>query len=324
MKVVITGGCGFLGLRLARSLLERGHLMGSDGDRAPIGSLVLADVTIPSKRAEWMDERVKLVACQVTDREGVSSLIDDDTSVFHLASIVSSQAEADPDLALEVNLDGTRTILNAVRDRRGGKRVVTTSSYAVFGGELPEWCGDRTKLTPQSTYGMTKAMLELLVNDYTRRGFIDGRVARLPTVIIRPGQANAAASSVASAVFREPLKGIAYEIPVSLTTRMAVADARTVVEGLVALHDADQARLGLDRSVTFPSRPYSIEEMLESLTRVARGCPLGTTTIRPDSAIGAIVSSWPVAVEFDRATAIGIPSPNDLDQIVRAYIDEFV
>jgi nucleoside-diphosphate-sugar epimerase len=177
-------------------------------------------------------------------------------------------------------------------------------------------------LTPQSTYGTTKAILELLVNDYTRRGVVDGRVARLPTVIIRPGAANAAASSVASAVFREPLKGLEYAVPVSLDTSLAVTGVRTVVEGLIALHEADGRQLGSDRAVSFPSTDYSIEQMIASLERVAGGRSLGPIGMKLDPVVQSIVSSWPRVVDADRASSVGVPAPDELDDIVRSYIDE--
>ena len=322
MKVIITGGLGFLGLRLGRRLLELGELTSADGAPAPIESLVLADRSLPATRAEWMDSRVELVACDVTDGDLLRELVDrEDLSVFHLAAIVSAQAESDLDLAVRVNIDGGRSVLDAVRAREGLQRVVVTSTYAAFGGTLPDICGDDTKLTPMSTYGMTKVVLELLVADYTRRGLIDGRVARLPTVIIRPGAANAAASSVASAIFREPLAGRPYQVPVTADTRMALTGARTAVEGLIALHEADGAQLGSDRTVCFPSISRSIQELVESLRRVSGGRPLGPISWSPDPVVQAIVSSWPSEVEAARALAIGVPPPDELDVIAQEAVD---
>ena len=318
MKVIVTGGLGFLGTGLARRLLELGELTAGDGGISPIDSLVLADASLPEGRADWMDDRVELVACDVTDRDLVCRLVDrDDVSLFHLASIVSAQAERDLDLALRVNIDGGRNVLDAVRARKGRQRVVVTSTYATFGGRLPEVCGDATKLLPQSSYGVTKAVLELLVNDYSRRGHIDGRVARLPTVIIRPGAANAAASSVASAVFREPLAGRPYDVPVTPETRMAVSGVRTVIEGLIALHEGDGVQLGVDRAVSFPSLSCSIREMIDALNRVCGDRALGPIGWRPDPAIQAMVSSWPHLVEARRAAELGVPRCDGLDTIVR-------
>jgi nucleoside-diphosphate-sugar epimerase len=168
---------------------------------------------------------------------------------------------------------------------------------------------------------MTKAILELLVVDYSRRGALDGRVARLPTVIVRPGAANAAASSVASAIFREPLAGRPYEVPVTEDTRMAFTGARSAVEGLIALHEVSGAQLGHDRAVSFPSRAASIREMVESLERVGRGRQLGELSWRPDPVVQAIVSTWPAEVDASRALAAGVPAPDELDRIVQEAAD---
>jgi D-erythronate 2-dehydrogenase len=318
MKVVITGGCGFLGTRLARRLLERGELTGPDGAMARIDEIALADVQVPAEHPSWADQRVSFWSGDVSDPAWTESLIDrDDISVFHLASIVSSHAEADLDLALRVNIDGARSILNATRRRSGATRFVTTSTFATFGGELPTVCTDRTKLTPQSTYGVTKVLLELLVNDYTRRGLIDGRTARLASVIVRPGAANLAASSVASAIFREPLAGRDYEVPVSPETRMAVAGIRAVVEGLIALHEVEPARLGRDRAMSFPSTHHTVQEMADTLHRVGSDRPLGAITWNPDPSIVALVSTWPAVVDASNALAIGIPPADPLERIVR-------
>ena len=318
MKVVVTGGCGFLGTRLARRLLERGELTGPRGIPAPIDEIALADVEVPVERPSWADQRVSFWAGDVSDPDWTESLVDrDDISVFHLASIVSSHAETDLDLALRVNIDGARSILNAVRRRAGATRFVATSTFATFGGELPPVCTDLTKQTPQSTYGVTKVLLELLVNDYTRRGLIDGRTARLATVIIRPGTANLAASSVASAIFREPLGGRDYEAPVAPHTRMAVTGVRPVIEGLIALHEADAAVLQADRAMSFPSTHHTIREMVETLHRVASSRPLGAITWNPDPQIVALVSTWPTVVDASNALAIGVPPADPLERIVR-------
>ena len=323
MKVVVTGGCGFLGMRLARKLLERGELTGPDGVATPIDEIALADVQVPAERPSWADQRVSFWSGDVSDPDWTESLVDrDDISVFHLASIVSSHAETDLDLALHVNIDGARSILNAARRRAGATRFVTTSTFATFGGDLPDVCTDSTKQTPQSTYGVTKVLLELLVNDYTRRGLIDGRTARLATVIIRPGAANLAASSVASAIFREPLAGRDYEVPVAPETRMAVAGIRAVVEGLVALHEADPALLGADRAMSFPSTDHTIQEMADTLRRVAADRPLGAITWNPDPRIVALVSTWPAVVDASNALAIGVPPADPLERIVRDYAAE--
>jgi nucleoside-diphosphate-sugar epimerase len=317
MRVVITGGAGFLGLRLARRLLERGELTGSGGGRAAIDEIVLADIHAPAERPAWADDRISFSHGDIADPAFTASLVDrDDVSVFHLASVVSAQAETDLDLALRINIDGARSILDAARRRDGATRFVTTSSYAAFGGDVPEVCTDGTKLTPESTYGATKVIVELLVNDYTRRGAIDGRVARLPIVIVRPGAANLAASSLASAIFREPLMGRDYAIPVTAETRVALTGVRTVVEGLIALHEADGTALGLDRAVSFPSVPFTVGEMAETLPRVCGDRALGRLSWKPDPAVEAIVMTWPSVVDASRALAIGVPPTDSLERIV--------
>jgi nucleoside-diphosphate-sugar epimerase len=318
VKVVITGGCGFLGMRLARRLLERGSLTTAGGRAEEIDRIVLADAFVPDALPDWADDRVTLARGDISDPVFTTSLIDrDDLSVFHLASVVSAQAEADPELALRVNIDGARSILAAAKRRSGPIRLVATSTFAAFGGDLPARCSDETKLTPQSTYGMTKVILELLINDASRRGEVDGRIARLATVIVRPGVPNAAASSLASSILREPLTGRAYEVPAAPGTRMAVTGARTVIEGLVALHEADVSGLGVDRAVSFPSESFTLRELADELARVAGDRPLGAISWKPDPRIEAMVLTWPAHVDATRATALGVAPPDSLEQIIR-------
>jgi nucleoside-diphosphate-sugar epimerase len=319
VKVVITGGCGFLGMRLAERLLERGELTAPDGRPAAIDELVLADAFVPDAPPAWADDRVHLARGDIADQAWTASLIDrDDVSVFHLASIVSAQAEVDPGLAHRVNIDGGRGILAAASGRAQPIRLVATSTFATYGGELPDTVTDRTKPTPQSTYGMTKAILELLINDASRRGDLDGRIARLATVIVRPGAPNAAASSLASSIIREPLAGRDYEVPASPDTRMAVTGVRTVIEGLVALHEADVRGLGVDRAVSFPSASYTLREMADELVRVAGERPLGEISWKPDPRIESMISTWPAHVDGSRAAALGVPEADPLEQIILA------
>jgi nucleoside-diphosphate-sugar epimerase len=317
VKIVITGGCGFLGLRLARRLIERGALSTSGGESAAIDEIVLADAFTPDTRPDGLDERVRIARGDVSQPGWFASLLGDgDVSVFHLASIVSAQAETDPELAFHVNVEGARSVLSALRAHPSLVRLITTSSYAAFGGDLPPVCDDRTKLTPESTYGMTKVVLELMVNDATRRGEIDGRVARLPTVIVRPGAANAAASSMASAVFREPLAGRDYAVPVPPETRLAVTGVRTVVEGLIALHEAGSGALGVDRALCFPSVSSTLGEMVDELRRVAGDRPLGALSWQPDPRIESIVKTWPWVVEAPAALALGVPPTDSFERII--------
>jgi nucleoside-diphosphate-sugar epimerase len=324
MKVVITGGGGFLGQRLARVLLDRGRLTGTDGGEAEIDDLVLFDAvaTPPIDGAG----PVRSAQGDIGDRATVERLIDrDDIAVFHLASMVSGEGEQDFDRALRVNLMGGLHLFEALRARASCPRVVFASSIAVFGGPaMPPRVGDMTRPVPQTTYGMTKAVGELLVNDFSRKGFLDGRSARLPTIIIRPGKPNAAASSFASAVFREPLAGTDYVLPVSPETAMPVLGYRAVVDCLVRLHELSAAELGADRAVGLPSLNVTVADMIEALERTAGDRPLGRITIEPDPFIQGICDSWPRATAYDRTDALAMPRESTLDEIVAYYIDDYV
>ncbi len=324
MKVVVTGGCGFLGQQLARSLLRRGSLTGPAGGQEDIDSLVLFDAAPPTS-ADLDDKRVEVVLGDITDRKTIFSLCDrDDLSVFHMASVMSGGGEQNFDRALGVNLDGSRNVLEALRARNLAPRLVFTSSVAVFGGEFVKGAvGDSTKQSPQTTYGSTKAIVELLVNDYTRKGFVDGRVPRLPTVIVRPGSPNAAASSFISSVVREPLHGVDIAVPVPLSTTMAVIGYRTVVECLVALHEVDGSKLGPDRAVELPSLPVTAEQLVSSLRQLVPDRPLGQVTVELDPEIGQIVETWAADTEASKASALGLPHDSDAGSIVRAFVEDF-
>ena len=326
MKVVITGGTGFIGRMLARSILARGRLTGPSGAQEEVDAITLFDAVEPPAPLEGLDGRAKVVIGDIADKDLVFGLLDrDDVSVFHLASVVSGGGEKDFDLAIRVNLMGGLNVLEAARARAGAPRLVFASSLAVFGGSaMPAVVGDTTKQTPRTTYGVTKSIGELLINDYTRKGFIDGRAARLPTIVIRPGRPNLAASSFASGVFREPLNGAPCALPVKLDTVMPVLGYRSAVAGFIALHEAAPEALGDDRTVNFPSLSVTVEEMIAALRRVAGNRHLGEITHQPDAAIAAIVATWPVATEFARAGALGLPVEDSLDDIVRAYIEDFL
>src|SRR5271167_5236875 len=227
MRVVITGGCGFLGRRVALQLLERSDIDG----------LVLFD-NAPSALPLPEDKRLSVLIGDIADREAVRRVILAGThSVFHLAAIVSGQAEADTDLGYRVDLDGTRAVLDACRALGSCPRLIFASSLAVYGGALPSAVGDDTPLTPLTSYGTQKAIGELLVNDYSRKGYVDGRALRLPTVVVRPGRPNRAASTFASSIIREPLSGRDAVCPVSPDTIMALASPRRIVDALLRAHD---------------------------------------------------------------------------------------
>jgi len=331
MKVVITGGTGFIGFRLAKLLLERGELTGPSGAPERIDELLLFDVGPAPEELSAEGVDIKVVTGDISDRATIDGLIDrDDISIFHLASVVSGGGELDFDLAMRVNLTGGLNVFEAARaraqHRNGGlPRVVFASSIAVFGGSaMAPVVGDFAKQTPQTTYGITKTTCELLVNDYTRKGFFDGRSARLPTVIVRPGKPNSAASSFASGVFREPLNGEPCVVPVPPETVMPVLGHRSIVDGFIHLHELDGDAIGDDRAVQLPSHTVNVQDMIDSLNRVAGDRQLGEITIEPDPFIVAICQSWPQDCETGRADALDFPKESGLDEIVRDFIEDYV
>jgi D-erythronate 2-dehydrogenase len=320
MHVLVTGGAGFLGKRLARALLARGALAGPDGAPEPIHRLTLLDLAAADDLAA---PRVEAVAGDVADEDLLRRLVGADTgAVFHLAAVVSAQAEADFDLGMRVNLDATRRLLDACRRLRRPPRLVATSSVAVYGGELPARVGDDTALRPQSSYGIQKAMGELLVADYTRRGWVDGRVLRLPTVSVRPGKPNRAASSFASGIIREPLSGVEAVCPVGPETRLWLLSPRRAVECLVLGHELPAAALGTVRSVNLPGVSVTVAEMIAALARVAGPEVAARIRWERDPLVERIVSSWPGAWDSARARRLGFTGDADFDAVVRAYVED--
>lgn len=325
MKVIITGGGGFLGSQLCQKLLERGELTGPSRAAEKIREIVLLDAFFHRPAT---DPRVKQITGDISRRDTVFSAIGSDaaTAIFHLASMVSGECEERFDDALRVNLDGGRNVFEAARAAVGRPRVVFASSIACFGGEaLQDPNTDRTKLTPQTTYGMTKAICELLVNDHSRKGHFDGRSARLPTVIVRPGKPNAAASSWASGMFREPLSGEPCHLPVRREQCHPMTGYRTVIESLIALHEVPAERLRDDRAIGLPAHrvtPLLAEAVLGEIAR-ERGRKIGPIVDAFDARIQGIVNNWPVAVDGARAVTLGLPSPPPLKVIVEQYLEDF-
>jgi nucleoside-diphosphate-sugar epimerase len=312
MRVVITGGCGFLGQRIALQLLARGD----------VDELVLFDNAPPALPLPE-DRRLSVVTGDIADREAVRRVISPGThSVFHLAAVVSGQAEADTDLGYRVNLDGTRAVLDACRMLGTCPRVVFASSLAVYGGVLPPAVGDDTPLTPQTSYGTQKAIGELLVNDYSRKGFVDGRAVRLPTVVVRPGRPNRAASTFASSMIREPLAGREAVCPVAPDTIMALASPRRVVDGLLHAHDLPADAFTTSRSLQLPGFSVAVGEMAAAVRRAAGEAAYARIHWEPDPQIQQIISSWPRALRASRAEALGFSADTGIDEAVQAFIQD--
>jgi nucleoside-diphosphate-sugar epimerase len=320
MHVVITGGAGFIGKKLAGALLARGALETASG-RTRIERITLFDVA----EAEGLpdDPRLTSIAGNITDLAEVHRAIRDDVGgVFHLAAIVSANAEEDFDLGVRVNLEGTRNVLEACRALPQTARLVFASSVAVYGGDMPEVLDDGTILTPQTSYGAQKAIGELLVGDYSRKGFVDGRALRLPTIVVRPGRPNRAASTFASSIIREPLAGQEAICPVARDAAMYILSPRRVVEALIRAFELPPAAFGMTRMITLPGITVSIGEMIDALEEVAGDQVAARVKWRPDPTIQKIVAGWPTAFDARRARAMGFQADPDFASIIRAHIED--
>ncbi len=318
MRIVITGGAGFLGTRLARALLARGSLTDARGSVRPIRELVLLDL---APAADLGDARVSSIAGDLADPAVIERAVTADTdTVFHLAAVVSGQAEAEFDVGMRVNLDATRALLERCRRLAAPPKFVFTSSLAVFGGPLPDPVPDDAPLTPQASYGTQKAIGEYLVYDMTRKGMIDGRSLRLPTITVRPGKPNKAASSFASGIIREPLAGVDAPCPVAPTTKMWVQSPRTVIANLIVGHEAPASAFRHTRSVNVPGISIAVGDMVAALRRVAGDAVADRVKWQYDPVIDKIVSTWPSNFAPKLGPALGMQCDPDFDGIVRAYI----
>lgn len=346
MKAIITGAGGFLGGRLALELAQRAALtLAPDSATQPISELVLVDLQIPGAlraalgafgvplsihegditdpafRDRWLPPPSGARASTRSGHEFV---------LFHLASIISGTAEQDFDLALRVNFDATRALMERCRAYRSAghpaPRIVFASSLATFGGHaMTPVVSDATKQIPQTTYGMTKLMGELMINDYARKGFVDGRAARLPTIFIRAGAPNTAASSFASSLFREPLRGVGTKLPVTREQKVPLLSYIQTIDAFIRLAEVDGKRLGDDRTVTLPSTQYGIQEMIDALEAVAaaHSVTLGPIEFEPDPVVQRIVAGWPVGTDGARAEAIGVRTDSSLQAVIERYMQDF-
>jgi nucleoside-diphosphate-sugar epimerase len=314
MKILITGGGGFLGFRLARTLLARGQLGGRS-----ISSMTLLDGAFPPGVENL--QKVKAVKGDVADAATIASVCSPDTeAVFHLAAVVSGAAEADFDLGMRVNLKGMELLLAQMRQCAKPPRLVYTSSVAAFGGDLPAVLDDATIANPQTSYGAQKVIGEYLVTDYSRKGFLDGRSLRLPTIVVRAGKPNAAASSFASAVIREPLNGVTYECPVAPETGVWLLSPGKVVEAFIHAWELPPEAWGTRRWLNLPGITASVAQMVEAMRKVAGDAAAQRVLYKSDARIQAIVKTWPVNFRTPRALAMGFKADPDVESVIRAYI----
>jgi nucleoside-diphosphate-sugar epimerase len=318
MRVALTGGSGFLGTLLARRLLAGPVALGGAA-AAEVDELVLVDLVDPEDDLAG-DARVRVVTGEI---ESVGEL-GDVAAVFHLAGVVSGAAEADFDLGMRTNLDGTRAVLEYARRHAEPPLLVFSSSLAVFGADPAlgpiGTVDDDTLPRPQSSYGIQKFIGEQLVADYTRKGFVRGRSVRLMTVSVRPGRPNAAASGFLSGIIREPLAGEPALCPVPPDTPVALSSPRRTLDGIMRAATVDDRTWGSRTALTLPALTTTPREMAEALDRVAGAGTSGLITWADDPVIGAIVRSWPARFRTDRARALGLEPESSFEQIVRDHI----
>ena len=313
MQVVILGGAGFLGRKVAAKLAEDGHIGGT-----PITGMTLFDLeSPPAPKAKFS------VTAQSGDIADLpEEAVPDGTRViFHLAAVVSAAAEADYDLGRRVNLRGTDSVIDAARRLATPPRVVFTSSVASFSGGQGVVLGDDARQLPANSYGAQKAAAELILADATRRGFLDAVSIRLPTIVVRPGRPNKAASSFLSAIIREPLLGLPTGLPVARDFAAWIASPRRAVDWLVHAAALDGTRLGADRSINPPGLCARVDEMLAALEAVHPGA---ADLVRPvdDPGIAAIVGGWPAAFSPARALALGFSPHESLQALVEAFVED--
>lgn len=316
MKVLIIGGGGFLGQKLAHRLAEAGRLR----DREITG-LTLADIAAPASMAAPFT--VETTTCDITDRSAVDRLLAARfDAIFLLAAVVSSHAEAEFDVGMQVNLHGALNVLEGARLLENAPVLVFTSSLAVFGGEVPDPIRDWTIPNPQTSYGTQKAIGELLVNDYSRRGFVDGRTLRLPTISVRPGRPNRAASSFMSSIIREPLNGEEAVCPVEPDFAHYYLSPRLCVQNLIRGAEIDAADLGQSRTMTMPGRTLTIRQMIDAMTAVAGPDPAKLIRFEDDPAIRDIVTGWRFDYDPAKALALGLEADDSFEDNVRYYLED--
>jgi len=312
-RVLIVGGGGFIGVKLARALAAQGALRGK-----PLARLAQADLRAPDPVAG-----AEGLALDITDAGATAALIEQGWDViYHLAAIVSGQAEAEFDLGMRVNLHGSLNVLQGARALGTCPQVIFTSSVAVYGGDVPAMIEDWTALNPQTSYGAQKAAAEFFVTDMSRKGFIDGRGLRLPTITVRPGKPNAAASSFMSSIFREPLQGEAANCPVGEDYPIWHCSPRVIVKNLLHAAEVDAAALGQNRCFALPGRTDTVAEMIAAMRKVAGDEPVSRITWNRDAVLEKIVMGWRAHVNPQKALALGFVRDASFEDNIRFFLED--
>jgi nucleoside-diphosphate-sugar epimerase len=318
MKILILGAAGMLGRKLTERLVAIGKLRGET-----ITGMVLADIVAPAAPAGTIP--AETLAVDVARKGTAERVLESRPDViFHLAAVVSGEAEADFDKGYAVNLDGSRYLFEAIRQIGGGycPRLVFTSSIAVFGTPFPDAIGDEFLNAPLTSYGTQKAMIELLMGDYSRRGFLDGVGIRLPTIVVRPGKANKAASSFFSGIIREPLNGQEAVLPVDGSVRHWFASPRAAVGFMIHAAEMDTSTLGARRTLSMPGVSALVEEEVEALRKVGGDEAVALIKREKDPTIDRIVAGWARNFDTKRALDYGFKAEKDFDEIVRVYLED--
>ncbi|MEH7871886.1 SDR family oxidoreductase (plasmid) [Rhizobium laguerreae] len=321
MHILIIGAGGMIGGKLAATLGRSGSL----GDHA-ITRMTLSDVTAPLVPA-GASVPVEALAADISESAAAEALAARRADViFHLAAIVSGEAERNFELGYRVNLDGTRSLLEAIR-REGARqayvpRFVFSSSIAVYGSPFPDPIPDDYVLAPLTSYGVQKAISELLLADYSRRGFVDGVGIRLPTIVIRPGAPNAAASGFFSGILREPLAGQRAVLPVEETVKHWLASPRSAINFLIHAATLDTAALGVRRTLTMPGVAATVADQIAALRRAAGPEAADLIDHRRDEGIEGIVAGWPKSFTPERATQLGFSAETTVDELIEVYLAE--
>jgi nucleoside-diphosphate-sugar epimerase len=310
MTVLVTGGAGFLGTRLIQSLLA-----------GAIGPAPARVICIDQVASAIEDPRVVSVIGSVADAGALRAAVPPDvTTIWHLAAVLSGQSEAEPDLAMAVNVRGTQALLDACRTVASPPRFVFSSTVAVFGGPLPAVVPEDHALRPASTYGTSKAIAELLVLEATRRGVVDGIACRVPTVSVRPGRPNSAMSSFVSGIVREPLAGIESVCPVPLETRLWVSSPAVTTANLAHAGRLSAETLDGVQAINLPGICVTPAQLLDSLERAAGADVRRLVRLEPDARIAAVVQGWPGAIDASRALRLGFSADRDADALVTQFI----
>jgi nucleoside-diphosphate-sugar epimerase len=315
MRVLILGGGGFLGKRLAQELLVNGGLQDE------LTSLALIDHAFPDNMS--LDERLECITADFSDEATIrKSLQLSPDVIFHLAAIVSGEAEKNFDLGMKVNFHASLQLLELCRQLKIHPRIVFASSCAVFGGDVSKTIDDVTNAKPRSSYGTQKAMVELLMNDYSRRGFVDARSLRLPTIAVRPGKPNAATSSFVSSIIREPLHGKKATYPVPPETEVWILSPRRVIQNFIHAANIDEKLLGPDRVINLPGLTVSVLDMLKSLEKLTSTKVAQLATHEPDAFLQSIVLTWPPHFDTARANQLGFVRDASAEEIITIFMEE--